>query len=122
VSETLKYTMNFQIVRGTSVSTSREIPLEGYEKIQVGIDSGDTSTITLPASIQFLIIKSTIYGDDLTYTVNSETTVIKLNSEHVFMGTGAVALLNATPAKLVFTNSLTEAVTLDILIGVDAAA
>jgi hypothetical protein len=122
VSETLKYTMNFQIVRGASLSIPGEIPLEAYEKIQVAVEASATSTITLPSSIQFLIIKSSVYGDALTYKVNSETTAIMLNSAHVFMGTGAVSVLNAAPAKLVFSNGLTDAVTLDILIGVDAAA
>jgi hypothetical protein len=121
VSEILKYSMNFQIVRGASLSIPGEIKLEGYEKIQVAVAASATSTITLPSGIQFLIIKSTTYGDALSYKVNSETTAIKLNAAHVFMGTGAVSILNAAPAKLVFTNGLTGDVTLDLLIGIDAA-
>jgi hypothetical protein len=122
VSEILKYSMSFQVVRGASLSIPGEIKLEGYEKIQVVIAAAATSTINLPSGIQFLVVKSSAYGDALTYKVNSETTAIKLNAAHVFMGTGAVAVLNAALAKLVFTNGLTGDVTLDLLIGVDATA
>jgi hypothetical protein len=68
-----------------------------------------------------LVIKSSTYGEDLTYKVNSEVTAIKLNACHVFMGTGAVAILNSAPAKLVVSNGLTADITLDLLIGLDAA-
>jgi len=112
--------MNFQISRGASLSIPGEVKLEAYEKIQVVIAASASSTISLPSGIQFLVIKSSAYGDALTYKINSETTVIKLNSAHVFMGTGAVAILNTAVAKLVVSNGLTGDVTLDLLVGIDA--
>jgi hypothetical protein len=122
VSEILKYSMNFQIARGASLSIPGEVKLEAYEKIQVVIAASASSTISLPSGIQFLVIKSSAYGDALTYKVNSETTVIKLNSAHVFMGTGAVSILNTAPVKLVVSNGLAGDVTLDLLVGIDATA
>jgi hypothetical protein len=113
--------MNFQIVHGTSLSIPGEFTLKAYEKAQVTVAAGAASTVNLPSGIQFLIITSSVYGNALTYTVNSETTARLLNAAHVFLGTGAVSILNPTLTKMVFTNGLTADVILDILIGIEAA-
>jgi hypothetical protein len=125
VAETIKYSLNFQVVGGTSVPISSEIVVDAYAKIQVAVPAGATDlTINLQPDganlAKFLLIKSSAYGDDLTYKVNTSTTPIILDGPHVFIGNGAVSILDSSPTKLLFSNDLTDDVTIDILLGRDA--
>lgn len=125
MAETIKYSLNFQVVGGTSVPISSEIVVDAYAKIQVAVPASTTDlTINLQPDganlAKFLLIKSSAYGDDLTYKVNSSTTPIILDGPHVFIGNGAVSILDSSPTKLLFSNDLTDDVTIDILLGRDA--
>ena len=125
MTETIKYSLNFQVVGGTSVPISSEMAVDAYEKIQVAVPAGTTNlTLNLQPDgarlADFLLIKSSAYGDTLTYKVNTSTTPIILNGPHVFIGNGAVAILDSSPTKLLFSNGLTSDVTIDILLGRDA--
>ena len=125
MTETIKYSLNFQVVGGTSVPISSEVAVDAYAKIQVAVPAGTTDlTINLQPDgdnlAEFLLIKSSVYGDDLTYKVNTSTTPIVLDGPHVFIGNGAVSILDASPTQLLFSNGLTGDVTIDILLGRDA--
>ena len=125
MTETIKYSLNFQAVGGASVPISSEIAVDAYAKIQVAVPAGTTDlTINLQPDgdnlAKFLLIKSSAYGDDLTYKVNTSTTLITLDGPHVFIGNGAVSILDASPTKLLFANGLTSDVIIDILLGRDA--
>lgn len=103
-------------------SDTKEI--EAYDKIKVTIenDAIEKAVEIQPnedGKIQFLVIKSEKYGEELTYKVNdiNSTNVIKLDALHVFIGTGAVGLLGETPKELLFTNGLLESVSIEILVG-----
>lgn len=125
MTESIKYSLNFQVVGGTSVPISSEIAVDAYEKIQVAVPAGATDlTINLQPDganlAKLLLIKSSTYGDTLTYKVNTSTTVIALNGPHIFIGSGAVSILNSSPTKLLLSNGLTGDVTIDILLGRDA--
>jgi hypothetical protein len=126
MSEKINYSLSFQVVGGTTVPVAGNIESEAYEKIQVSIPAAATDVVTniQPAGTklaQFLLIKASKYGKDLTYKVNADTgTAITLDGPHVFIGNGAVAILDSAPTKLLFTNKLTEDVTVDILLGRDA--
>ncbi len=125
MAETIKYSLSFQVVGGISLPISSEMAVDAYEKIQVAVPAGATDmTINLQPDgahlAEFLLIKSSAYGDSLTYKVNTSTTSIVLNGPHVFIGNGAVSILNSSPTKLLFSNALTGDVTIDILLGRDA--
>lgn len=101
-------------------SDTKEI--EAYDKIEVSIEAetADKEVEIQPGGagrIQFLLIKSDTYSEDLTYKVNELTKIIKLDALQVFIGNGAVELLTEPPEKLVFTNDLTNPVSIEILVG-----
>ena len=125
MAETIKYSLSFQVAGGLSLPISSEMAVDAYEKIQVAVPAGATDmTINLQPDgahlAAFLLIKSSAYGDSLTYKVNTSTTSIVLNGPHIFIGNGAVSILNSSPTKLLFSNALTGDVTIDILLGRDA--
>lgn len=97
--------------------------MQAYDKIEVTITDGvtDEDVEIQPGGtgqVQFLLIRSDQYGDKLTYKVNAATaTPIKLDAQHVLIGTGAVGLLGAAPTKLLFSNTLGKAATVQILVG-----
>jgi hypothetical protein len=126
VAEKIKYSLTFQVVNGTSIPVSGEVEPEAYEKIQLTVPAGaaDLSTNLQPSGTKladFLLIKSSKYGDSLTYKVNNAgATAIALDGPHVFIGSGAVAILDTDPTQLLFSNGLADDVTIDILLGRDA--
>ena len=101
--------------------------IEAYDKIEVTIENDAIEKAVeiqpfMPiedGKVQFLVIKSEKYGEELTYKVNetNSTNVIKLDALHVFIGTGAVGLLGDTPKILLFKNELPDSVSIEILVG-----
>ena len=122
MTESINWSLNAQIVGGPKMMASDTEEIEAYDKIEVTIenDAIDKEVEIQPGGVdkvQFLVIKSEKYGEDLTYKVNSLTDIIKLDALHVFIGTGAVGLLKETPKKLLFTNGLPDSVSVEILVG-----
>lgn len=123
--------MKFSVAGGPSILVSREITVEAYDKIDVtvGANATDKEVEIQPGSstqVQMLLIKSSKYGTGadigkLKYKVhNTSADEIILDQEQLFLGQGAVGLLGANLDKLLFTNTLTEDVAIEILIGRDA--
>lgn len=122
MTESINWSLNAQIVGGPKIMASDTEEIEAYDKIEVTIENGAIDKVVeiQPGGadkVQFLVIKSEKYSDDLTYKVNSLTDIIKLDALHVFIGTGAVGLLKETPKKLSFTNGLIDPVSVEILVG-----
>ena len=126
MSEKIKYSLSVQVVGGVSLPITGEVTPEAYGKIQVAVTAGasDMEVNLQPGGAnlaEFLLIKSTSYGSALTYKVNdAAATAIALDGPHVFIGKGAVGILDSAPTKLFFSNGLAQDVTVDILIGRDA--
>ncbi len=126
MAEKINYSMSFQVVGGVSIPVTGKIEPEAYEKIQVDVPAGesDLATNLQPTGTnlgEFLLIKSSVYGEALTYKVNdAAATPISLDGPHVFIGKGAMAILNSAPTQLLFSNGLSGNVTIDILLGRDA--
>lgn len=122
MTERINWNLNAQIIGGPKIIASDSKEIEAYDKIDitVGAEATDIEVDIQPGGagkVQFLLIKSEIYSKDLTYKVNSLTDSIKLDALQVFIGTGAVELLNEPPEKLVFSNGLTDPVSIEILVG-----
>ena len=122
MTESINWSLNAQIVGGPKIMASDTEEIEAYDKIEVTIENGAIDKVVeiQPGGadkVQFLVIKSEKYSDDLTYKVNSLTDIIKLDALHVFIGTGAVGLLGGTPQNLSFTNELLDPVSVEILVG-----
>jgi hypothetical protein len=85
----------------------------------VGLQPGETA-----GQVKFLMITAKPYrdssGNSLTYTVNDGTTGITLDAPQVLVGSGGVALLDSAPKSLSFTSTLSQDVSIQILVGRDA--
>lgn len=126
MSEKIKYSIDVQVVGGVKISASQTFTVDAYDKIEVTVADGasDEDIEVQPGSagqVQFLLIQSDKYGDNLTYSVNAAeadpTKRIKLDSQQLFVGTGNVGLLGGSPQKLFFYNSLGENTVIKILVG-----
>lgn len=128
-SEKISWTLNVQVVGGPRLSESKTIEVDAYDMIQVTIDDGTTTDKEVQiqpgaTGVQFLLIKSDQYGENLQYKVSDGTTTtsaVKLDAPvQLFIGSGAVGLLDKAPVKLLFTNTLGKAANIQVLVGRDA--
>jgi hypothetical protein len=125
MSEKINWTLNVQVVGGPRYSTSSAVTVDAYDKIQITVDAQDTDKVVevqpgAAGRVQFLLISSNQFGDDLTYKVNNTGNAIQLNAQHLLVGEGAVGLLGASsPNTVSFTNKLTppQDVNIEILVG-----
>jgi|SRR5215203_674189 len=128
MSEKINWTLNVQVVGGPKMSASQTVTVDAYDKIQVPVDAQDTDKVVeiQPGSVgrvQFLLISSNQFGDDLTYKVNNAGDAIKLDAQQLLIGDGAVGLLGASPPEtLSFTNDLAQNVNIEVLVGRNATA
>ncbi len=126
MSEKIKYAINAAVVGGVSIQVSGEVSPDAYEKIQVTIPGKATDKrVNLQPDgtnlSEFLLIKSSTYDAKVTYKINDATaTAITLDGPHIFIGKGAVGILNSAPTKLFFSNALDNDISVDILLGRDA--
>ena len=122
MTESINWSLNIQVIGGPKVMASDTKEIEAYDKIEVTIEAetADKEVEIQPGatdSVEFLLIKSDTYSEDLTYKVFGQDKIIKLDALQVFIGNGAVELLTGPPEKLVFTNGLTTPVSIEILVG-----
>jgi hypothetical protein len=123
--ETIVVTVSADVASGPKLKESRTLAIDAYDKISVTVPDG-TSDLDVDlqpggaGSIQLLIVKSSVYGADLKYTINADTTDHVLDQPHVLIGTGSVGLYGAEPTKLVFDNALGSDAQIQILVGRDA--
>jgi hypothetical protein len=125
--ETIVITVSAEVTSGPKLKETRTLAIDAYDKLSVTVPDG-TSDLEVElqpggtGSIQLLVVKSNVYGDGLTYTVNADTTDHVLDQPHVLIGTGSVGLYGAEPTKLVFDNALGAGkdAQIQILVGRDA--
>ena len=112
MSEKIKYSLNVQVVGGVSLPIMGEMTPEAYGKIQIVVAAGASDMeVNLQADganlAELLLIKSSSYDSKLTYKVNqAAASAISLDGPHVFIGRGAVGILDSAPTKLFFSNDL----------------
>lgn len=124
----INWSMNVQVVEGPKFSISETTTVEAYDKIEVfvkyneekknvQIQPGDIS------QIKFLLISSSLYGPNLTYSVNADESEakkrIKLDVLQLFIGEGSMGLFGKAPKQLFFYNKLgkDKDVSITILVG-----
>jgi hypothetical protein len=125
--ETIVLTVGAEVASGPTIKESRTLTVDAYDKISVTVPDGASNLgVELQpggaGSVRLLIVKSSLYGDALKYTVNTGTTDHVLDGPHVLVGAGAVGLFGSEPTKLVFDNALGAGkdAQIQILIGRDA--
>lgn len=126
MAEVINITVSAKIKSGPTISFSESLNVDAYDKLDVTVAPGAPSTIQLlppgTTSVHFLLIKSSQYSDQISYMVNGAGSTIILDTPQNFIGLGSLAALDDVndPATLVFTNSLTEDVNIQIFIGRNA--
>ena len=122
----IKWDFGFRVDDGARVVlSSPALEVDAYDVVKVSIPkSGGTASILLqPATgtdkVSFVTISANHYGSTLTYTVDPDATVRKLDAPQILVGKGSVAFLNSTgnPKQVDFTNGLAEDVDLQIVVG-----
>lgn len=125
MAEKISWSLNIQIPGGPKLASSQNIDVDAYDKIVAVIphDSADHEVDVQPGGadhIRFLLISSDLY-ENLTYTPKdgvAGATEIDLDAPQVFLGAGAVALLEKAPKQIVFKNSdPANDATVQILVG-----
>jgi hypothetical protein len=132
VSEQIHWTLNIEVIGGPKISASRTQTVDAYDKITIDVpaQSGGTpgqATVEVQpggaGQVQFLLVQSSVYDQDLTYRVNDPAaSAIVLDTLQVLMGAGAVGLLGAAPQRLIFSNALAQVASVQILVGRDATS
>jgi hypothetical protein len=122
--ETIVLTISAIVGAGPKLKESRTLAVDAYDKISIDVADQAKLAVELQpgggGSIQLLLVKSSVYGADLKYTVNSDTTDRVLDQPHVLIGTGSVGLFGMEPKKLTFDNKTGQDAQIEILIGRDA--
>ena len=124
--ETIVLTISADVALGPKLKESRTLAVDAYDKISIDVPDQTTTGLEVEiqpgatGSIQLLVVKSSVYGPDLKYTVNAGTDDRVLDEPHVLVGTGSVGLFGEEPEKLVFTNTTGEDAQIQILVGRDA--
>jgi len=125
----VSWKLNVEIQSGPSLLVTNAVQVDAYDRIEVRVpDTTATPTATTvdvqpgaAGKIQALLIRSTKYGDNLTYRVHDNTTPERALNDALFLvGAGSLDLLEDTAApldKLLVTNTTGQEVVLEIVIG-----
>ncbi len=125
----MHWTLNVQVDGGTTMSVTADAKSpEAIDKVEVVVDPGDTDKVLeiqpgSAAAIQLLVIKSNVYGADLTYKVSdgtNESATVTLDAPQVFSG-GNVTLFGEDPQQIKFSNAATgQEVKVQVFVARDA--
>lgn len=137
MGEKIRWMLDVQVQGGPKISASDTIDIDAYDKIEVSLDNdGVEKNVEIQPSstggqVQFILICSDHYDDLIVYTIKDSTAAvintIKLDSPQLFMGDGAVGLLDTEPTdttsktpptSLYFANTSTHpSASIQILVG-----
>jgi CRISPR/Cas system-associated protein Csm6 len=133
---TINLTLNVQVAGGPKdvLSLPKPIAVEAYDKIEVTIKPGTQQTVAVQPGdapqVNFLLIKSSLFGPEITYIVNDGTNdfpaapdkIILDQPFHLYLGMGAVSVFGIAPKFLKFENapSADKDAAIEILVGRDA--
>ena len=125
----ISWTLNLEVQAGPKVVEAKAIQVDAIDRIEVAVpDTTATPTATeidvqpgAAGKIKLLLIRSTAYGDDLTYQVHDNTADERVLNEALFLaGKGSLDLLEDATApldKLFVTNTTGQNVVLEIIVG-----
>lgn len=126
MAEVINITVSAEVKNGPSLSFTNSLSIDAYDKLDVVVASAETKTIQLlppgATAVHFLLIKSSQYSDQISYTVNGAGSTIIVDTPQNFIGAGSLAALDdsSVPETLVFTNNLPDNINIQILVGRNA--
>ena len=116
MAETITWNHVVQIGEAVQLNTSQAVAIDAYDVVEVTLADGatDVEVQVQPGNaaglLKFLAITSSAFDAALTYAVNAAgATAHMLDAPHVFAGTGAIELLDATPPTALFFSNATGA-------------
>lgn len=124
----MKWTVSVQMDGGTILTAAAgEQTVEATDSIEVTLPPGTTDKVVeiqpgAATRIKLLVIKSSAYGQDLTYKVGNGTTdsaSITIDAPQVFSG-GSITLFGVDPLQLKLSNASAADATVLILVARDA--
>src|SRR4249920_1901879 len=131
----MTFGVSVQVPNGPQMALTGTQAAEAYDKIELTIEPGGTGAPEVTIEIQpaaaaavvLMLIKSSIYGADLTYKLSDGTTdsaAVALDSPLFLLGSG-IALCGVAPKVLKIKNAFaagdaTKNAALEILVGRDA--
>lgn len=128
--ESIQWTLSVAVAGGPRKTESQTLPVDVYLKgqVQIAAASGATpgqANFAAPSgggTVRFVLISASRYDatPPLTYTVDGGS-AITLDGPHLLIGAGAVALLGTANLDFIFSNPTAQPVTVEVLIGRDAA-
>lgn len=128
--ESIQWTLSVAVAGGPRKTESQTLPVDVYLKgqVQVAAASGNTpgqANFAAPSgggTVRFILISASRYdaSPPLTYTVDGGS-ALTLDGPHMLIGAGAVALLGTANLDFAFSNPTAQPVTVEVLIGRDAA-
>jgi hypothetical protein len=126
MAETVNWTVSVQVPGGPRVAQSGAIVVDAYDKVDLTLDDGAADAEVQiqpggPGQVQVLVISTTRPSADLTYKVNDVAAAEILLDQpvHAYMGTGPVALLDASagPTSLFFRNDSGAPAPIQVFVG-----
>lgn len=121
--ETINWSVTFDAVLGPRIAASGSQVVDAYDKVSVELEGGATDVdVDLQPSgaggdVELLVLTSSAYDVDVTFSPDAGTTVHTLNGPLVLIGSGSVGILADPPQTLRFTNPDANPVAIDILVG-----
>ena len=127
--EKLDWSINVSVALGPKLAPKDSLILEAYDKIKVTIDSGATTLVDLQGGtgteVKFLLMVADAYATDmaaLTYLPSGGaiTTAVSWDAPLLLIGEGNLSLFGDA-STVTIENGLQNPVTIEILVGRDAA-
>lgn len=109
---------------GPAITLSQPtITAAAYDITQVTVTAA-TNNVSVPiqpsttaGDVIFLVVSSSQYDPGINYSVDALGVAHVLDGPHILVGTGAVSFLNNPPQKLIFNNSLTKDINVQVIVG-----
>jgi hypothetical protein len=104
-----------------TVSAVHDLEIESVGSMEFLVPaSGSVAVDVQPGPVERLrlvFITAESYSDSLTYTVTGGPADVVLDGPELFMGSGVITLLGATPNEFTFANGGAEEVNVTVMVG-----
>jgi len=124
---TIDWSLTVQAAGEAPVAISSQVQVDAYDRINVTVaqGAGDFEISVQPGGagkVRLLLVRSSVYGPNLTYKVNAAANPAHALDDVLFLtGQGGVETLGFPPNSLLFSNTLGQDATIDILVGRQAS-
>jgi hypothetical protein len=121
----IHYQVTVQVTGGPKMTVARTLAVEAYDVVDVAIPADSSASVEIePAAaagrVKLMLLTADTY-EDLEYELDG--TAHALDGPALLVGEGAVALLDATPGTIEFTNAHpTDVRPIHVLVGRAAVA